>query len=351
MKIRRRHINYFFSKNSRNLNDEYNKIREEIIISIINNKIPKRYFLNSKWKTLKSKLDSWIKKLIKNKKYDSIKAIKKAGRKFNYDFDIELTRNNSKTIYNVEFKFNAQSIDKVPQFVSPMKPSKYIISEFEKDFPSYFYDEYLPKIYSECNKFITNKITLPDKKKYCKQVHGNKPLCLKTIQEEYYKGIKKSSQFSGKSCNIKFSNYCKKLSKEAIKNYIEKSKLDTLKLENYLLKTQEKKVYLLFFNGEFILDRFNINDYKINQDTKKLSNRYECECRNGTKISVLLRWKNGNGIAFPAFQIKKIKKRIKGPNCKYLKKLCKDNSIKGFSKLKKKELIELLKSHNISINR
>ena len=31
--------------------------------------------------------------------------------------------------------------------------------------------------------------------------------------------------------------------------------------------------------------------------------RYDCVTQSGKKIRVLLRWKNGNGIAFPAFQI------------------------------------------------
>jgi len=36
---------------------------------------------------------------------------------------------------------------------------------------------------------------------------------------------------------------------------------------------------------------------------KKMKNYYECKTESGYKLKVLLRWKNGNGIAYPAFQI------------------------------------------------
>lgn len=32
--------------------------------------------------------------------------------------------------------------------------------------------------------------------------------------------------------------------------------------------------------------------------------RYQCKTKMGLTLNILLRWKNGNGIAYPAFQIK-----------------------------------------------
>ena len=46
----------------------------------------------------------------------------KGGRGYHHDFDLIL--NNMK--YNIEFKFNAQCVQDTPQFVSPMKPSKFL---------------------------------------------------------------------------------------------------------------------------------------------------------------------------------------------------------------------------------
>jgi hypothetical protein len=53
-----------------------------------------------------------------------------------------------------------------------------------------------------------------------------------------------------------------------------------------------------------ILQQINIDDYTIDIVVKNSNKyRYECISKNGKKINILLRWKNGNGIAFPAFQI------------------------------------------------
>jgi len=52
------------------------------------------------------------------------------------------------------------------------------------------------------------------------------------------------------------------------------------------------------------LQRVDPADYNIVSCVKNpAKSRYECETQSGKKINVLLRWKNGNGIAFPAFQI------------------------------------------------
>jgi hypothetical protein len=61
---------------------------------------------------------------------------------------------------------------------------------------------------------------------------------------------------------------------------------------------------MLYSEGTFIKQCVNLDDYVIVDVVKNPQKfRYECVSKNGKKITVLLRWKNGNGIAFPAFQI------------------------------------------------
>ena len=61
---------------------------------------------------------------------------------------------------------------------------------------------------------------------------------------------------------------------------------------------------MLYSAREFILNKINIEDYTIDTVVKNANKyRYECINKNGKIINILLRWKNGNGIAFPAFQI------------------------------------------------
>lgn len=61
---------------------------------------------------------------------------------------------------------------------------------------------------------------------------------------------------------------------------------------NYLNKTQINKTYLFYHNGQFILQKLDINDYKINIINKNPNkSRYECISKNGYRINILLRWK------------------------------------------------------------
>ena len=64
-----------------------------------------------------------------------------------------------------------------------------------------------------------------------------------------------------------------------------------------------KMVDGIFIKEEVDLNQFKIISYKKNP---KLY-RYEALTKSGIKLHILLRWKNGNGIAFPAFQIKRVK--------------------------------------------
>ena len=125
-----------------------------------------------------------------------------------------------------------------------------------------------------------------------------------SYQELYYQGCKTSSKFNNNEKAISFYKYSKKISKESISNFIDKTDIKIELLSDYLYKTQKNKIYLLYNNGQFILQKIDINDYKINIINKNPNkSRYECISENGKSINILLRWKNGNGIAFPSFQI------------------------------------------------
>ena len=127
---------------------------------------------------------------------------------------------------------------------------------------------------------------------------------MKNYQELYYNGCKQSSKFTNKDQDIKFYNLAKELSNESIKSFITNTELNIDLLSNYLYNTQKNKIYMLYINNIFILQKIDIDDYKIDKVVKNPNKyRYECVSKNGKKINILLRWKNGNGIAFPAFQI------------------------------------------------
>ena len=284
-----------FNPSSKGLNDANNKTRENIVAAIINNKIPQTYYKIPEWLALEISIITYLQQLDTSRTYSRAICSHKGGRKFNFDFGIKVYyEDGTSTDYNIELKFNASTIDETPQFVSPMKPSQYMSNVYE----DYYYDNYLTRLASESG------LEMPSHEEYLKQLHTNNPKCMKPYQDLYYMGCKQSSQYTGDPVHIKFYELAKKLSHESITNFIEKTELNIEALSEYLFTSQNNKIYMLYSGTQFIVQRPNMDDYQLVSVTKNPEkNRYDCVSKTGVKLNVLLRWKNGNGIAFPAFQI------------------------------------------------
>ena len=272
-------------------NDKNNKTRENIIGAIINNKIPIEYYKYSRrWNNLKKNIESYIYDLIGYNNINNIVLIHRGGRKYNYDFTIIV--NNIE--YNVELKFNAENIDDTPQIVSPVKTSKYLSRSYEE----YYYDNYLPKLISP------NNIKYPNRSQYITEIHGNKPKCMEYFQNIYYQGCSKSSKYTGDKNSIEFYNLSNSIDKISRENFINITELNINALSTYLKETQKNKIYMLYKYNKFHKQIVNINDYELVRCEKYPEKfKYVAYSASGKQIDILLRWKNGNGIAFPAFQI------------------------------------------------
>jgi len=284
-----------FIVSTKNNNDYNNKKRESIICDIINNKIPNDYYKYSfRWYKLKREINSYIDKLCKNKNIiiiNNIECIYKAGRKHHYDFQVIINKN---IIFNVEFKFNVEYVSETPQFVSPMKPSQYL----EKSYEEYYYDNYLINIINEYG------FLLPTKEEYLNKIHSTNPKCISKLQKKYYNGCEKSSKFTGNENDIDFYNKLKEISKKSIKDFITEYDLKIDNLSSYLLESQENKYYMLYKNSNIYLETINPDNYVITNYKKEPElQRYTAITKTGLEMKILLRWKNGNGIAYPAFQI------------------------------------------------
>ena len=128
---------------------------------------------------------------------------------------------------------------------------------------------------------------------------------MKHLQERYYKGCSSSSQFTGDKDDIDFYEHFKKASKESNENFINSSDLLISELSDYLLNTQKDKYYMLYTDQSINLYHINSDDYEIASYEKEATkSRFVATTKTGHKLYILLRWKNGNGIAYPAFQIK-----------------------------------------------
>jgi len=299
----------------RHQNDKNNKMREAIIGAIINDCVPATYYRTERWSALKTAVDGFLHECA-GARYSRVECIHTAGRGHNYDFTVKFfadgggggddTATTAESVCNVEFKFNAAKVSDTPQFVSPMKPSQYLSASYEE----YFYDKYLMIIAAAGALAV-----IPDRADWLKQIHNNAPVCVKELQDKYYAGCANSSQFTNAADDIAFYELCKKVSTESIRAFISEHDLNIGKLTKYLRESQDGKTYMLFQPVEaaaaaagpgpvITLQRIDPADYNIISCVKNpAKSRYECETQSGKKINVLLRWKNGNGIAFPAFQI------------------------------------------------
>ena len=281
-----------FLQSEKNKNDLNNKLRESIIGAIINNKMPNSYYQYSKrWNCLKKIIWDYIQQMsLEN--ITTISCHHRGGRKYHYDFTIILNDVHS---FNVEFKFNAEKIKDIPQFVSPMNPSQYLSSSYE----NYYYEKYLP-ILATLGEF-----KLPEKEIYLKEVNMTSPPCLADFQTKYYNGCNKSSKYTGNINDIQFYNEANKLSRNSITSFIKVNDLDFSKLSQHLQNTQVSKHYMLYHNNIFHHHIADYADYEIISCEKYPEKyKYVTTSKNGCKMTILLRWKNGNGIALPAFQIK-----------------------------------------------
>jgi hypothetical protein len=292
-------IQYFTSPNNkiRSKNDTNNKYREEILKNI--NNIDKSFYDDEKygndWINLIFNFNKII-KTIAPPLYKSFNIIHKAGRSHNYDYIIQFLDETQNVLgeQKLEFKYNAETISDTPQFVSPMFPSQYLSNSFEE----YFYDNYIHLL---CEP---NHLPIPEKEIYVKTIHNNKPKCMEEAQLLYYQGCKQSSKYTNESKAIEFYNICNEYSRECIKQFIHTTDLYINKLNDYLQKSQEEKTYLLYKNGGFRIQKQSKDDYTIIEYKKNPEKyRYEAITKSNKKINILLRWKNGNGIAYPAFQI------------------------------------------------
>ena len=290
-------IIYYFSINEwqikeKRMNDRSNKIRELIVKAIINNEVPPKYYeVSPRWYQLKKEIDNFIQNLVPDTHIEKRECILRAGRNYHYDFSVFINQTQE---FKVEFKFNASQIEDTPQFVSPMKPSQYLAKSYEE----YYYDNFIGNLYLLLQK------PKPDRNTYLKTIHSPKPECVKELQEAYYRGARGSSKFSGCQNDLEFHLKAKSFSKESIRSFIEITNLNCEKLSQYLKDTQEGKCYMLYQNGRIHREDVNLENYEIVSYRKnpRLS-RYEAKSKNGKLIKILLRWKNGNGIAFPSFQI------------------------------------------------
>lgn len=270
-----------WAKAQKSDNDKNNKLRELIVCATVNKAVPEDFYndedYGTQWQKMRDSVTTFLNEIGADPNDSTMEL--KAGRKFNFDF--MLTTNGTQK--KIELKFGAKTVNDCPQFSSPMNPSNYMTKNFER----YWHEEGPLDAISD-----RAGLTKPDLETYLKEVSGNAPPCMKDYQEMY-------------KTDKSFSDFCKATNTDAIKKFMSQSELRADVLTNYLVESQRGKIYMLYSpeTQSFHVEYANLNDYVITKQTHHTHNTFHCETQTGKKLKVLLRWKNGNGIAFPAFQI------------------------------------------------
>ena len=292
-------ITYFDCRHNRNKNGSINELRENIIGAILNEKIPLGYYKISngqyceQWIKLRNGLENFVKKKLLNGKTDIKKMVltHRGGRLYNYDFSLQINHNLK---FNIEFKFNVNSLKNTPQFVSPQRPSQYLSSNYSE----FYYDHYMGKLCHFAH------VECPKKDVFLREIHHISPDCMAKLKQLYYEGCSTSSKYTGNKFAKQFYKYANKLDNESRSKFIEANELDLAKLSSYLMESQKNKTYMLFHNYTFYKENMNFDDYLLISCKKEPAKyRFIVTSKSGKTIHILLRWKNGNGIAFPALQI------------------------------------------------
>lgn len=220
--------------------------------------------------------------------------VKRIGGKKNHDFNCSYMNENNEMVKELflEFKFGETRIDKLPEFYQ--KETNWDI--FDKKYHEYWYDNY----YNRLCDIYPEQVKIIDREKYLKAVLKQElkesDECyqpIMTLKTNIYRGTKTADKNAIEIRNESINEY--------LMNYASQIRLDIFEK---MLEKQKNKLYILYdsktnkYHSDYI--DTNISNLKYshikNQNTIVLvSDKYE--------FHLLLRWKNGQCVLKPAWQV------------------------------------------------
>jgi hypothetical protein len=268
-------------------NDSLNNKRENVLRYLYN---PPAEFLDDPyWREMNTKWKMFLQTLC-NQDYDDVIVERKGGRKYNYDLEIQFQKD-KKTVCSVkaEFKHNSKSIDGLPEYFSPAANKPY----FAVTYGDYFYDNYVDKV---CSLTEQARLLKPTKTEYIKFLYQN----------EYKKNQFFSCLYESET-DATFYGQKQEIVKESIDVYLRTyiSSLDKALLSKDIKERQSGKVFILWDLKDFRSDSIREDEMEIVSASEiKNKNTIIAVSKAGTKHHMLLRWKNHQGILYPAWQVK-----------------------------------------------
>lgn len=284
-------IKTFFITSTRNKNDLINKIRENIL-NVISN--PPTEFIDNVefgtyWNIVQKAWNDALTKIAIDTNipsYTSTESKRKGGRRFHYDMDIRYYNEKMCIAHRkIEFKNGGITINDIPQFLSLQ--TKFGL--FNKTYEEFWYENYIDR-YVACDNLITE--AKPPLHSYLKIVSSTNYNI-----HPFFAQLKNREEFCKTEKN--------EIVNESITDYLTRygTTIDIESFTEKVKQTQRDKIYLLWYNGTFHLDKFADEEMK-NITFNSIKNGNILELKTGTTTySLLLRWRNHKGILNPAWQI------------------------------------------------
>lgn len=284
-------ISTFFTTSTRDNNDAINKVREEVLKVICNP--PKEYLENiqfgKNWCKVYEEFKKALEKIAQDTQiptYTRTEIEVKGGRNFNYDANIMYyNETNIVATRKIEFKKGGINIDELAQFLSLQVK----FGLFSETYDKFWYEKYLDK-YIKLDTGITE--VKPSLEVYLKNVSNTKYSIT-----PFFEQLKQRELICQKEKNTIVNN--------SITEYLTKfgSTIDIDYFAKKVKDTQKDKIYLLWTNEKFYLDKLSeIEMTNMRFHSIKNGNIIELKTNN-TIYSLLLRWRNHKGILNPAWQI------------------------------------------------
>ena len=293
----------------RDPNDSSNKIREKILVETLRGNTEQ--FTNDPvhkeaWSTFIAAAKNVLKDLAKYINIDSyykIEVESKGGRSKNIDLLLTFFIHGQEPIkISLEFKFNATCVKDIPEWFNPAANKDF----HNISYAEFYYDNYLAQL----RDIYKIKVPLPPKEEYVRNIHSNTPkgefLIALDAADRLDSPNRKKPATNGPLSKLANNLYIQS-SGIFVKKVKDQTKLDVITKE--FQRANDDKVFLLYCTGKFYLDSISPDELIAksvvgikNDNTLVIQTAEE-----NTQHHMLLRWKNHNGILFPAWQVKLVR--------------------------------------------
>ena len=268
----------------REANDANNKKRETILAGLFNGKF-QDFLHDDRWSTLKTKFRQALEKIGQSAgllaPYE-ISLQQKGGRGFNYDFLVTINGRE----FRIEFKFGGTSVTNIPEYFNPAADKPFHLVLYAR----YFYHNFLPDIVA-----LVPNLEIPNEAAYMAEIHKN------SSKNTFFTKLKEAEK------DPVFYKQKSEIVKRSITAFLHNNlqTTDFKAITAEFQRSQENKWFILYNAGTFHHDNIHPDELIVDgpADIRNGNLLVLKAKQHGTSHEMLLRWKNHQGVLYPAWQI------------------------------------------------